>query len=276
MSSFLRGVVISEVQRYYFLKWLEMDLDNLSWNQLSALQDQYEELSQKLPQHTEDIAAIDKQISARSLRLEHFLRECGQLYECASYLPDYSAQRKTMEQLPALCAQMLQDGFPLELVDGDAANIPLKWITEVLTELHYIMQSNSKLKVIAIIGAENSGKSTLLNTMFGVRFAVSKGTCTRGASIQLVSIDKEVKEELGCDCIMLIDTEGLKPHQMLHDDHSHERAKEVASLAVALSDATIVSVSRDNSSEQDILEMVLYAFTRLKDVRSRTILFILT
>lgn len=269
MSSFLRGVVISEVQRYYFLKWLEMDLDNLSWNQLSALQDQYEELSQKLPQHTEDIAAIDKQISARSLRLEHFLRECGQLYECTSYLPDYSAQRKTMEQLPALCAQMLQDGFPLELVDGDAANIPLKWITEVLTELHYIMQSNSKLKVIAIIGAENSGKSTLLNTMFGVMFAVSKGTCTRGASIQLVSIDKEVKEELGCDCIMLIDTEGLKPHQMLHDDHSHERAKEVASLAVALSDATIVSVSRDNSSEQDILEMVLYAFTRLKDVRSK-------
>ncbi|XP_030280493.1 up-regulator of cell proliferation-like [Sparus aurata] len=269
MSSFLRGVVISEVQRYYFLKWLEMDLDNLSWNQLSALQDQYKELSQKLPQHTEDIAAIDKQISARSLRLEHFLRECGQLYECASYLPDYSAQRKTMEQLPALCAQMLQDGFPLELVDGDAANIPLKWITEVLTELHYIMQSNSKLKVIAIIGAENSGKSTLLNTMFGVRFAVSKGTCTRGASIQLISIDKEVKEELGCVCIVLIDTEGLKPHQMLHDDHSHERAKEVASLAVALSDATIVSVSRDNSSEQDILEMVLYAFTRLKDVRSK-------
>ncbi|XP_073328046.1 up-regulator of cell proliferation-like [Pagrus major] len=269
MSSFLRGVVISEVQRYFFLKWLEMDLDSLSWNQLSALQDRYKELSQKFPQDTEKIAEIDKQISACSLRLEHFFRECGQLYECASHLPDYSSQKKTMEQLPALCAQMLLDGFPLELVDGDAANIPIKWITEVLTELHYIMQSNSKLKVITIIGAENSGKSTLLNTMFGVRFAVSKGTCTRGASIQLINVNKDIREELGCDCIMIIDTEGLKPHQMVQDDHSHERDKEVASLAVALSDATIVNVSRDDSSEEDILKMVLYAFTRLKDVRSK-------
>lgn len=266
MSSYLHGMVTSEVQRYYFLKWLEIDLDNLSRNQLSTLQDRYKELSQKFPQDTKKIAEIDKQISVCSLRLEHFFRECGQLYECSSYLSEYSRQRKTLEQLPALCAQMLLDGFPLELVDGDAANIPMKWITEVLTELHYIMQSNSRLKVIAIIGAENSGKSTLLNTMFGVRFAVSKGTCTRGAFIQVINVNKDFREELGCDCIMIIDTEGLKPHQMVQDDHSHERDKEVASLAVALSDATIISVSRDNSSEKDILEMVLHAYTRLKDV----------
>lgn len=265
MSSFLKGMVTSEVQRYYFLKCLEMDLDNMSRNRLSALQDRYKELRQKCPEDTEKIAEIDKQMSVYSLRLEHFFRECGQLYECAQSLPEYSRQRKTMEQLPALCAQMLLDGFPLELVDGDAANIPMKWITEVLTELHYIMQSNSKLKVITIIGAENSGKSTLLNTMFGLRFAVGKGTCTRGAFIQLINVNKDVRKDLGCDCIIIIDTEGLKPHQMIQEDHSHERDKEVASLAVALSDATIVSVPRDNSSEKDILEMVLHAFTKLKD-----------
>ncbi len=266
MSGFIHGAVTSEVQRYYFLKWLEINLDNLSRCQLSALQDQYKEKSQKFPQDIEKIAEIDKQISVCSLRQEHFFRECGQMYECASYLPEHSCQRKTMEQLPALCAQMLLDGFPLELVDGDAANIPMKWITEVLTELHCIMHSNSKLKVLTIIGAENSGKSTLLNTMFGVRFAVSKGTCTRGAFIQVISVNEDVRKELGCDCVVIIDTEGLKPHQMVQDDHSHERDKEVASLAVALSDATIVSVSGANSREKDILEMVLHAFTRLKDV----------
>lgn len=266
MLSFHHGVVTSEVQRYYFLKWLEIDLDNLSRHHLSALQDRYKELSQKLPQDTENIAEIDKQISVCSLRLEHFFRECGQLYECARHLPEYSRQRKDMEQLPAICAQMLLDGLPLELVDGDAANIPMKWITEVLTELHYTMHSKSKLKVITIIGAENKGKSTLLNAMFGVRFAVSKGRCTKGAFIQLINVNKDVRKELGCDCIVIIDTEGLKPHQMVQDDHSHERDKEVASLAVALSDVTIISVSRDNSGEKDILEMVLHAFTRLKDV----------
>ncbi|KAI3352781.1 hypothetical protein L3Q82_019361 [Scortum barcoo] len=265
MLSFLHGVVTSEMQRYYFLKWLEMDLDILSRTQLSALQDRYKEQSQKIPQDTGKIAEIDKQISVGSLRLWHFFRECGQLYECASYLPEYSHRRKNIEELPAVCAQKLLDGFPLELVDGDAANIPMKWITEVLTELHYIMQSSSKLKVLTIIGAENSGKSTLLNTMFGVRFAVSKGTCTRGAFIQLINVHKDVREELGCDCLLIIDTEGLKPNQMVQDDHSHERDKEVASLAVALSDVTIVSVSGDYSSKRDILEMVLHAFMRLKD-----------
>ncbi|XP_049900196.1 up-regulator of cell proliferation-like isoform X2 [Epinephelus moara] len=266
MLSFLHGMVTSEMQRYYFLKWLEIDLDILSRHQLSALQDRYKELSEKFPQDTEKIAEIDKQISVCSLGLVHFFRECGQLYECASHLPEYSHQKKNREQLPRLCAQMLLNGFPLELVDGDAANIPMKWITEVLTELHHILHPSSKLKVITIIGAENSGKSTLLNTMFGLRFAVSKGTCTRGAFIQLISVNKAVRKELGCDCIMIIDTEGLKPHQMIQDDHSHERNKEVASLAVALSDTTIVIVSRDNSEEKDILEMVLHAFTRLKNV----------
>ncbi|XP_023277816.1 up-regulator of cell proliferation-like isoform X3 [Seriola lalandi dorsalis] len=269
MLNFLHGVVTSEVQRYYFLKWMEMELDDLSRQQVSSLQDRYKELLQKSPHDAEKIAEIDKQISVCSLRLEHFFGECGRLYECTSYMPEYSRQRKTREQLPSLFAQLLLDGFPLELVDGDAANIQMKWITDVLTELHYSMQSNSKLKVVTIIGAENSGKSTLLNTMFGVRFAVSKGTCTRGAFIQLINVNKDMRKEMGCDCIMVIDTEGLKPDQMVQDDHSHERDKEVASLCVALSDVTIVTVSRDNSREKDILELVLHAFTRLKDASKK-------
>uniref|UniRef100_A0A3B5AHX6 VLIG-type G domain-containing protein n=1 Tax=Stegastes partitus TaxID=144197 RepID=A0A3B5AHX6_9TELE len=264
MLGFTRGLVTSEVQRLYFLKWLEIKLDYVCRHQLSPLENRYQELSEKSPKDTQKIAEIDKQISVCSLRVEHFLRECGQLYKLASHLPEHSSQRKTMEQLPATCAHMLLDGFPLELVDGDAANIPLKWITDVLTELHHILYSKSKLKVITIIGAENSGKSTLLNTMFGLRFAVSKGMCTRGAFMQLISVNSRVRDELGCDCILIIDTEGLKPHQMPRGDHSHERDKEVASLAVALSDIAIVSVS--NSRGDDVLELVLHAFTRLKDV----------
>ncbi|XP_062284475.1 up-regulator of cell proliferation-like isoform X2 [Scomber scombrus] len=269
MLGFLNGVSTSEVPRYYFLKWLEIDLDNLSRQQLSALQAQYKQKCLTFPKEKEQMEEIDKQMYACSLHLKHFFRECGQLYECASYLPEYSCQRKTMEQLPALCAQMLLDGFSIELVDGDAANIPMKWITEVLTELHNMMNSKSKLKVIAVIGAENSGKSTLLNTMFGVKFATSRGSCSRGAFIQLINVNIDVREELKCDCILIIDTEGLKPHQKAQEDHSHERDREVASLAVALSDATIVSVSRDNSREEDILNIVLHAFTRLKDVGNK-------
>lgn len=269
VECFHHGMTTSEVQRYHFLKWLEMELDNLSRHQLSALQDRYKELRQKSLEETKEIVETDNQISACSLRVVHFVRECGQLYNSVSCLPEYSRQRKNIEQLPGQCAQMMLDGFPLELVDGDATNIPIKWISQVLTELHNIMNSSSKLKVITVIGAENSGKSTLLNTMFGVRFAVNVGTCTRGAFIQLISVSKDIRKELGCDCIMLIDTEGLKPHRMVRDDHSHERDKEVASLAVALSDVVVVSISNDSSREKDLWEMVCHAFARLKGVSKK-------
>lgn len=260
MSRFLHGVCTSEAQRYYFLKWLEMELEDLSRHQLSALRDHFKEISHKSPQETERIAEVDKQISACSLQVQHFFRECGQLYTCASGLPEFSTHRKIMEQLPGLRAQMLLDGFPLELVDGDAANIPMKWITDVLTELHYMLQSNSKLKVITIIGPEKSGKTMLLNTMFGIRLPVSKETSARGAFIQLMSVGEDVRRELGFDCVVIIDPEGLKLHQVVQDDYSHERHMEVASLAVALSDVVIV-----NFTETEIVKVVLHAFTRLRD-----------
>ncbi|XP_076003751.1 up-regulator of cell proliferation-like isoform X2 [Genypterus blacodes] len=269
MSAFLHGLVTSEVQRYFFLKWLEIDLDNLCRQLSRGLQDEYKHICLKTPQPKDLIAEMEEKMSANSLQLDHFFRECGQLYEYACYLPEFSRQRKNMEHLPALCAQMLSDGFSVELVDGDASNIPMKWINDVLTELHYIMHSNSKVKVISIIGAENTGKSTLLNTMFGARFAVSRGRSSRGAFIQLININKDIREELGCDCIMIIDAEGLKPHQMVQEDDCHELHIDVAKLAVGLSDIVIVSLSTDTSREKDILEIAVPAFTRLQGAEQK-------
>ncbi|XP_007544446.2 up-regulator of cell proliferation-like [Poecilia formosa] len=264
MSNFLNGLSASEVHRSYFLKWLEMTLEDLSRHQLSALLNQYVTLKMKCPKETDKIADVDQQISISSLQIKHFFRECGQRYTCMADVPEFSNLRRKVEQLPMFAAQMLLDGVPLELVDGDAANIPLTWINAVLTELHSLIQSNSKVKVISVIGVENSGKSTLLNTMFGTRFAVDKGMCTRGAFMQMITVSKHVKSKIGCDCIMLIDTEGLKAHKIVQDDHSHERDIEVACLAVALSDITIINISKDASVEKEFLRMVLNALTRVK------------
>lgn len=264
ISNFLKGFSASEVRRSYFLKWMEMKLEDLSRHQLSVLLDQYKALKQKTSKEPDEISAVEQQIAFRSLRLEHFFRECGQRYTCADGLPESSLVRKKMEKLPKNFAQMLLDGFPLELVDGDAGNIPLKWINGVLTELHYLLQSNSRVKVISLIGIENSGKSTLLNAMFGTNFAVNKGMFSKGAFIQLITVNKNVKSEIGCDCLMVIDTEGLKAHKMTQEDHSHERAKEVASLAMAISDITVVSISKNTSEEKEFLRMLLNALTRVK------------
>uniref|UniRef100_A0A8K9XIP4 Up-regulator of cell proliferation-like n=1 Tax=Oncorhynchus mykiss TaxID=8022 RepID=A0A8K9XIP4_ONCMY len=272
MESFISGLSGSGPERSYFLKWMRINLDNLSPKNLSALRDQYKDLCQYSPERKDDIKDLDKQLSDCSLGLEHFLRELGQLYEAACSLPEDSPQRKQMEHLPGLCAQMLLDGFPIELVDGDASYIPLKWISAVLTELHNLVGSNSKILVVSVLGVQSTGKSTLLNTMFGVQFAVSSGRCTRGAFMLLIKVNKELKEELKCDFIMIIDTEGLKSPELAQLDDSYEHDNELATLVIGLSDVTIINISMENSTEmKDILQIVVHTFLRMKELGKKPI-----
>uniref|UniRef100_A0A4W5PBS2 Upregulator of cell proliferation n=1 Tax=Hucho hucho TaxID=62062 RepID=A0A4W5PBS2_9TELE len=270
MESFISGLSGSGAERSYFLKWMRINLYNLSRQNLSGLRDRYKNLCQNSPENKDDIA--DLQLSDCSLGLEHFLRELGQLYESACSLPEDSPQRKQIEHLPGLCAQMLLDGFPIELVDGDASNIPLKWISAVLTRLHTLVDSNSKIRVVTVLGDQGTGKSTLLNTMFGVQFAVSSGRCTRGAFMLLIKVNKDLKEELKCDFIMIIDTEGLKSPELSQLDDSHEHDNELATLVIGLSDVTIINISMENSTEiKDILQIVVHTFLRMKEVGKKPI-----
>ncbi|XP_071264098.1 interferon-induced very large GTPase 1-like isoform X2 [Salvelinus alpinus] len=271
MASFMLGLSRSGPERSYFLKWVRINLDNLSRQNLSCLRDRYKDLCQCSPERKDDIKDLDKQLSDCSLGLEHFLRELGQLYEAACSLPENSPQRKQMEHLPGLCAQMLLDGFPIELLDGDASNIPLKWISAVLTQLHTLVDSNSKIRVVTVLGVQSTGKSTLLNTMFGVQFAVSSGRCTRGAFMLLIKVNKDLKE-LKCDFIMVIDTEGLKSPELAQLDDSHEHDNELATLVIGLSDVTIINIAMENSTEmKDILQIVVHAFIRMKEVGKKPV-----
>ncbi|XP_045074475.1 up-regulator of cell proliferation-like [Coregonus clupeaformis] len=272
MVSFISGLSSSGAERSYFLKWMRINLDNLSLQNLSALRDRYKDLCQHSPEKKDNIKDLDKQLSDCSLGIEHFLRELGQFYEAACSLPEGSLQREQMEHLPGLCAQMLLDGSPVELVDGDASNIPLKWISAVLTQLHTLVQSNSKIRVVTVLGVQSTGKSTLLNTMFGVQFAVSSGRCTRGAFMLLIKVNKELKEELKCDFIMIIDTEGLKSPELAQLDDSYEHDNELATLVIGLSDVTIINIAMENSTEmKDILQIVVHAFIRMKEVGKKPV-----
>ncbi|KAJ8261614.1 hypothetical protein GJAV_G00156300 [Gymnothorax javanicus] len=172
-----------------------------------------------------------------------------------------------IQHLPRLCAELLQEGFPLELVDGDASNIPLQWVTQVLKELDHLTQYKCKIRVITVLGVQSTGKSTLLNTMFGVQFAVSSGRCTRGAFMLLIRVKEDFKEQLGCDYIMVIDTEGLKSAELAQLDGSYEHDNELATLVVGLSDITIINLAMENAAEmKDILQIVVHAFLRMKEV----------
>ncbi|XP_058872853.1 tenascin-X-like [Acipenser ruthenus] len=257
----------SKEERSYFLKWMRINLDVTARNKLSGLRVEYKEKCCKLSENKEIIAALDRQISNSSLGMEHFMREMGQLYEAACSLPPNNAFRLQFQDLPSLGADLLLDGFPLELVDGDASNIPLRWVSDVLKELHRKSQHKSRLLVVTVLGVQSTGKSTLLNTMFGVQFAVSSGRCTRGAFMLLIRVKEDLKEELNCDFILVIDTEGLKSPELAQLEDSYEHDNELATLVVGLSDITIINIAMENSTEmKDILQIVVHAFLRMDKV----------
>ncbi|XP_026008060.1 up-regulator of cell proliferation-like [Astatotilapia calliptera] len=266
MTQFIVAISSPGTERFYFLKWMRMNLDNLSCVKLSELREKYKEKC-KNSENKEEIKEIDRQISNSSLGTEHFFREMGQIYEASLSLPQTDPARQQLQHLPKLCAELLLDGFPLELVDGDASNIPLRWVSDVLSQLSDLVSSNRKILVVTVLGVHSTGKSTLLNTMFGVQFAVSSGRCTRGAFMLLIKINEDMKKVLNCDFMLIIDTEGLKSPEHAQLENSYEHNNELATLVVGLSDVTIVNIEMENSTEmKDILQIVVHAFLRMKEV----------
>ena len=81
-------------------------------------------------------------------------------------------------------ADLVLHGIPLEIMDGNVSGIPFDWLKEVLKEVNKLI-GNKKISVLSVLGVQSTGKSTFLNTMFGCKFAVSSGRCTKGSEGQI-------------------------------------------------------------------------------------------
>uniref|UniRef100_A0ACB8EW77 Uncharacterized protein n=1 Tax=Sphaerodactylus townsendi TaxID=933632 RepID=A0ACB8EW77_9SAUR len=258
ITTFINGMQhLHSKEKHYFLKRLKFNLDSVARANLSKLREEYKELYQNSGNDPGQLVQLDELISASSLGIEHFMRELGQFYE-AEYM--MAKEDKTIERhrqfvhLPGIAADLMLEGFPMELIDGDASNIPLQWITDVLTALHSKVGGKSRMKVLTVLGVQSTGKSTLLNTMFGLQFAVSSGRCTRGAFMSLLRVSENFQQELSCDFILVIDTEGLKAPKLATLEDSYEHDNELATLVIGLSDITLVNLAMENTTEmKDIL-----------------------
>ncbi|XP_041434674.1 interferon-induced very large GTPase 1-like isoform X2 [Xenopus laevis] len=271
MSTFISAIThLSLAEKHYFLKWIKFELDSMARNNLSMLKAKYKDTCNNKADDQQELKQLDQQISDSSLGAEHFLREMGQLYEAECSMVSQgkiTPERRQFCNLPGIAADLLIDGFPLELIDGDASNIPLRWVTDFLTELDNKTGGNCKMRVISVLGVQSTGKSTLLNTMFGLQFPVASGRCTRGAFMTLIKVKDNLKENLGCEFILVIDTEGLKAPELASLEDSYEHDNELATLVIGLSDIIIINMAIENSVEMsDILQIVVHAFLRMKQI----------
>ena len=154
------------------------------------------------------------------------------------------------------------DGFVLEILDGDAGILNLEWIKAVFnslnSELNRVLGREPLIFVLSIMGTQSTGKSTLLNTIFGCRLKVSAGQCTRGMNVQLVTAENREEK---FDYVLVIDTEGLRSPEFFGTDGAIWRDNRMATLSVLPSDACIVTtVNEEDSAFEEVLPIVMLAF----------------
>lgn len=275
MAKFVETLVVQrndDETILYFLAWLKHFLDGQSRIVIPILRNKlHEALSMNAAAKCSrniiknEVENTEKLLVNASFGVEHFFREISQIYEAFTSV---NTERKLkmscntnllIERLPSIAAKILLLGQPLEILDGDAANVPLLWIKAVFKELQHHL-GDKKCLLIAVLGIQSSGKSTLLNSMFGLQFAVSAGRCTRGIYIQLIRVNAKV---FGFDYAMIIDAEGLRAPEMAGQMVQHDN--ELATFVIGMTDIVIVNIKGETIADmENVLQIVVHEMLRLQ------------
>ncbi|XP_037986425.1 interferon-induced very large GTPase 1-like [Motacilla alba alba] len=259
----------------YFLQWMKVFMDELSCERLEELRRDYHMLwseiqrgkkNQENPEVNDELLsrldALSDEINDSSIGLEHLLREAGQIYEALQLM---NSQNDNFEKLPEIAADLMVSGYPVELMDGDASYLPLHWVGAIFDSLIERL-GDKRVFVLSVLGIQSTGKSTLLNAMFGLQFNVSAGRCTRGAFMQLIPVAEELQQDLGFDFVLVVDTEGLRAIEMANK-HSLNHDNELATFVIGVGNLTMINIFGENPSEmQDVLQIAVQAFLRMKKV----------
>ncbi|XP_076021138.1 interferon-induced very large GTPase 1-like [Genypterus blacodes] len=261
-----------------FLTWTQILLDDLSTDDLARILHRYDkkwseflalkkDKSDQLKNKQTELEEISTQLQAATFGLEHIVREMGQIYEAHKSLArGRNTGRMKWCDYPALAAELMISGHPMELMDGDAGHVPLTWISSLLDEVIKKL-GDKRVFVLSVLGVQSSGKSTMLNAMFGLQFAVSAGRCTKGAFMQLVKVSEEMKNELKFDYVLVVDTEGLSALELAGNTTLHHD-NELATFVIGVGNMTLINIFGENPAEmQDVLQIVVQAIMRMKNIK---------
>ena len=170
------------------------------------------ELIKSMKAGTAKCASLSKRLLDVSVGIEQIFRAIGEIYETAKRNDTCLIEELAMciRELPELAAALLMKGFSIELLDGDDLSVPTLRLEDVMKALEkcfkntFNLKKSPKIFFLTVLDTQSTGKSTLLNTMFGVQFPVNAGRCTKGAFMQLIPI---FSDNIPCEVLVIIDTE---------------------------------------------------------------------
>lgn len=198
------------------------------------------------------------------LGLEHFLREMGLIFELKQTSPGSGSH--SVLRLPSIAADLLLYGIPLEIMDGDASNIPTLWLSCVFAELRRrLPEQQCRTRVLTSMGAYHAGNAEVLSALFGVKFPDARKRSTRGLYIIVLCLPENLRKDMECDFLLLIDVEGLCSISK-ENINPCLRDNEMATVATGLSNVVLQNISShvDCESETEFAATV-NALLRIKE-----------
>lgn len=185
------------------------------------------------------------------LSLQHFLREMGLIFELTHVSP--SSGSHNVLRLPSLASELLLYGIPLEIMDGDAANVPIQWLACVLAELkRRLPQGDCRIRVLTNLGVHHAKNAEILSAIFGVKFP--HGRSTNGMYMLVLRLPDHLKADADCDFLLLVDVEGLGSDR---EDDAPIYDGEIATAAVGLSDILLHNIPPEADAESETTVAVI-------------------
>lgn len=175
------------------------------------------------------------------------------------------------DQLPTFTShyeKLIMASFPFEIFHPTYSNVPFQF--RALEAMSGI-PSETKIFVISAVGIKNSGKSFLLNRLFGCGGFTEYST-TYGIQARLVWLTEELKKYTDCDAFLIVDTEGVGNPENKIDESADALERKLTTFILGLSNLTLVTAMGSSLKEiSSILEISFITSGKLKDQESKVI-----
>jgi len=157
--------------------------------------------------------------------------------------------------------------------DGDLPEQPLSAYLDNLGATQW----SSKYQVVAIMGPQSSGKSTLMNHVFGTDFQEMDESMGRSQTTKGVWLAKSPKDN-AYGPTLVMDLEGTDGRERGEDDTKFE--KQSSLFAMAAADTLLVNIwchdiGRENASGKPLLKTIFQVILKIFNPKKTTLLFVI-
>ncbi|CAF1178055.1 unnamed protein product [Adineta steineri] len=217
-------------------------------------------------------AEISLLIDYKTINRDIFMRELLSIYGDNDFLEYIKSQNESREinfnkdlYITSFIDYMIR-GNELEIIDGDNNSFNSKIVSQIFhgLETRYSEMNDRPPFVVSVIGPQSTGKSTLLNMLFGSNFQTSAGRCTKGLYASIFGTKYPKAKTL-----LVLDTEGLLSIEKANDEYD----KKLTLFSMACSQIMLINLNGEiNASMKKILSISLFVANQLKVFKTRPII----